>query len=69
MAGKIKRQIDAIIIAVSKNNQTLINITKTKLVLKGLNPDKFNDQSPDDPMILEKLNLIATEFGVKTEIN
>jgi hypothetical protein len=69
MAGKIKRQIDAIIIAVSKNNQTLINITKTKLVLKGLNPDKFNDQSPDDPTILEKVKLIATEFGVKTEIN
>jgi hypothetical protein len=68
MAGKIKRQIDAIVIAVAKNNQTLINITKTKLVLKGLNPDKYNDQSPDDPNVLEKLKQVAAEFGVKSEI-
>jgi hypothetical protein len=68
MAGKIKKQIDEIIIAVAKDNQTIRNITKTKLVLKGINPDRFNDQSPDDPVILEKLKLIAVEFGVKKEI-
>jgi hypothetical protein len=69
MAGKIKRKIDEIIVAVAKDNQTLKNITKTKLVLKGLNPDRFDAQSPDDPVILEKLKLFAIEFGVKTEIN
>lgn len=69
MAGKIKKQLEAIILGVAKNNQTLINITKTKLVLKGLNPEKFNDQSPDDPIILEKIKQIAADFGVKTEIN
>lgn len=68
MAGMIKRQLDAIILAVAKDNQTIINITKTKLVLKGLNPDRFNDQSPDDPIILGKVKQIAAEFGVKTEI-
>jgi hypothetical protein len=68
MAGKIKRQIDEIILTVAKNNQTIINITKTKLVLKGINPDKFNDQSADDPVILDKLKLIAIEFGVNKEI-
>ncbi|MGA7723099.1 MAG: hypothetical protein WCA84_18170 [Ignavibacteriaceae bacterium] len=65
MAGKIKKQIDEIIIAVAKDNQTIRNITKTKLVLKGINPDRFNDQSPDDQVILEKLKLIAIEFGIK----
>ena len=68
MPGKIKSQLEAIILGVAKNNQTLINITKTKLVLKGLNPEKFNDQSPDDPIILEKVKQIAAEFGVKIEI-
>jgi hypothetical protein len=69
MAGKIRKQLEALILGVAKNNQTLINITKTKLVLKGLNPEKFNDQSPDDPIILEKVKQIAAEFGVKIEIN
>ena len=69
MAGKIRKQLEALILGVAKNNQTLINITKTKLVLKGLNPEKFNDQSPDDPIILEKVKQITAEFGVKIEIN
>lgn len=69
MAGKIKKHLEAIIMDVAKGNQTLINLTKTKLVLKGLNPEKFNDQSPDDPIIIEKIKKIAAEFGVKTEIN
>jgi hypothetical protein len=67
MSGKIKKHLNEIIIAVSKNNQTLIHTTTTKLILKGLNPDKFNEQSPDDPVILEKVKLIANEFGIKLE--
>ena len=69
MAGKIKKQLEAIITSVAKNNQTIINITKTKLVLRGLNPEKFNEQSPDDPIILEKIKQISAEFGAKIEIN
>ena len=65
MAGKIKKQLSEIIHAVSKDNPTIVNTTKTKLILKGLNPDKYDDQSPDDPAVLEKIKLVANEFGVK----
>jgi len=64
MAGKIKQQMDALISEVSKSNPILINTTRTKLILKGLNPDKFTQDSPDDPVILEKLKNIAEAFGV-----
>jgi hypothetical protein len=65
MAGKIKRQLTTIISTISKDNPTLINIVRTKLILKGLNPDKFDDQSPDDQAVLEKVKTVAAEFGVK----
>jgi hypothetical protein len=65
MAGRIKRQLNTIINTISKDNPTLINIVRTKLILKGLNPDKFNELSPDDPAVLEKVKIIAAEFGVK----
>lgn len=39
-------------------------MTKAKLILKGLNPDKFDANSPDDPEIIEKLYNIAKQFNV-----
>lgn len=65
MAGKIKKQLELIIQQVSKNNPTIVSTTRTKLILKGLNPNKFTDDSPDDPVILEKIQVVANEFGAK----
>ena len=65
MPGQIKRAIDTIIAQRSKGNPTVALTTKTKLVLKGLNPDKFTDASPDDASVLAKLRVIATELGVQ----
>ena len=65
MAGKIKQQMDSLIAEVSKNNPILASTTRTKLILRGLNPSKFTQDSPDDPVILEKLKDIAEAFGVK----
>jgi len=68
MAGKINRQLHLIITEVAKNNPILMNTTRTKLISKGINPNKFSHDSPDDPEILEKLKDIAEEFGVKIAI-
>jgi len=64
MAIKAKREIEQIISQVSKGNQTLVNIIRTKLILKGLNPDKFTDISVEDPATLEKIKKFAAEFGI-----
>ena len=48
MAGKIKKMIDDIIEERSKGNPAITEMTIAKLILKGLNPNKFDDNSSDD---------------------
>ena len=62
MAGKIHKMLDNIIKQRSKGNPTIALVIKTKLILKGLNPDKFDDTSPDDPVIIGKVKQIETEL-------
>ncbi len=64
MPGQIKTMIDKIIAQRSGGNVTLINTTKTKLLLKGIDPDKFVWNSPDDQAIITKLRTLATELRV-----
>lgn len=55
MAGKIKQLIEGILAERSKGNEMLAKVVKTKLILKGINPDHYSDQSADDPAIISKL--------------
>lgn len=64
MAGSIKKMIDKIIDQKAKGNVTMINLTKTKLILKGVNPDKFTATSEDDIAVIQKIRVIAKEMGV-----
>lgn len=64
MAGKIKMMCTKIIEKRAGGNPVVEKLTKTKLVLKGVNPDQFTANSPDDPVIIEKLVQIAKELGV-----
>lgn len=65
MAGKIRRMLDEIVAVKSGGNPTLTTTTKTKLILKGLNPDKYDARSADDPVIIKKIIITAQEMGVK----
>jgi hypothetical protein len=65
MAGKINKQLHIIFNEVAKNNPIIMNTTRTKLISKGIDPNKYSLDSPDDPEILEKLKSFAEEFGVK----
>ncbi len=65
MAGKIKKMLDTIIASKSGGNPTLAAATTTKLILKGLNPNKFTGQSDDDPAVVDKVRNIAAEMGIK----
>jgi len=55
MPGKIKQLIEEIIAERSKGNETLAKVVRTKLILKGINPAHFTDQSDDDPVMIAKL--------------
>lgn len=55
LAGKIKKMIDLIIQEMSQGNPTIVEMTKAKFILKGINPDNYNSSSEDDPTIIKKL--------------
>jgi len=65
MAGVIKAMIDSIVEQRAKGNKTVGITTQTKLVLKGINPDRFNASSPDDPAVISRLKAIAADLGVR----
>jgi hypothetical protein len=65
MAGQIKLLIDSIVEQRAKGNPTIALTTKAKLVLKGVTPDSFNENSQDDPAVLARLKIIAAELGVR----
>jgi hypothetical protein len=62
MAGKIKQLIDFIISQRAKDNPMLERVIKTKLILKGINPNKYTQMSEDDPIILAKLERMMQEL-------
>lgn len=65
MSGKVKDLIDKIIAERSKGSTTIAATTRTKLMLKGIDVDKFTKTSPDDQTIIDKLNAIAKEMNIK----
>ena len=64
MAGQIIKMIQTIIKERAKGNDTIANTTRTKLILKGVDPGKFNATSPDDPKTIELLKNLAKDMGV-----
>jgi hypothetical protein len=63
--GNIKRLCDLIIEQKSKGNAALVPLTKAKLIMKGIDPDKYTSATPDDPVVLAKLNSLASELGLQ----
>lgn len=55
MAGKIKRMIEKIVSVRAQGNETLERVIRTKLMLKGINPDNYTEGSEDDPAVIRKL--------------
>jgi hypothetical protein len=65
MAGKIKFMIDKIVQENAKGDKTIESTTKTKLILRGINPNSYSESSIDDPVILDKLEKFAKELNLK----
>ncbi|MEN6326457.1 MAG: hypothetical protein ABFD18_09680 [Syntrophomonas sp.] len=64
MAGEIKRSIDKIIATRSSGSELVAKTIKTRLTIKGINPDNYTMDSADDPVVLNKLRVIAKEMGL-----
>jgi len=65
MAGKIKTTIDKIVHENAKGNMLIEEMTKTKIIMKGINPRLYTESTEDDPAVLEKLYDLAKNLGLK----
>lgn len=68
MSGEIKKVIDQIVTKRSKGNPTIAKITRTKLLLKGVDPDKYDESSPYSAEVMQKLCKIADEFNLRLDL-
>ncbi len=64
MPGQIKALIDTIIKRRSKGNRSIEMIAETKFILKGVDPNRFDATSADDPSVIARVKAIAEEMGV-----
>ena len=67
MAGKIRQMIDFIIDHAGKGNPMTERSIKTKMILKGINPAKYTEQSEDVAAIITKLEGMKQTFCVATD--
>lgn len=63
--GKTKLIIDSIITQRSGGDPTVAKLIRTKFMLKGINPDAFSLDTPDDPNLVKRLKDLAAKMGVK----
>lgn len=63
--GKTKLIIDSIITQRSGGDPTVAKLIRTKFMLKGINPDAFSLDTPDDPNLVKRLKDLAAKMGVQ----
>ena len=59
MPGKVKAAIDQIIAKPTKGGTARIALFKIRLIMNGIDPDQWNESSPDDPQVLARVESIA----------
>lgn len=64
MPGKIKHIIDGIISTRASGNELVAKTIRARLILKGINPDSYTSDSPDDSTLIAKLEQIAKDMGI-----
>jgi hypothetical protein len=56
--------LDTIIAKRSKGNKIMLDIIHTRLVLRGLDPDKFSSTTPDDAELIDRVRNLAAELNI-----
>lgn len=64
MAGQIKNMLDQIIAQKAQGDPIMEKLTRTKLLVKGIRVDNFDENSEDDPQVIQKVEKAANDFGV-----
>jgi len=65
MSGTVKKMLSEIYTQRARNNEAIVKALNVKLILKGVFPDTYTEETPDDEETIKKVQLIAEEMGVK----
>lgn len=65
MAGKAREIIDLLVQQRAGQSPAAAHFIRTKLILRGIDPDKYTSDSPDDAQVLMTLREIAREYGLQ----
>ncbi len=65
--GKTKHLVDELIAKRSKGIEALAINTRMKLLMKGIDSKKINEETPDDEKVLQKIYDLALEFNIKLD--
>ena len=63
--GKTKLILDSIITQRSGGDPAVAKMIRTKLILKGINPDIYSLDTLDDPNLVKRLMELASKLGVR----
>lgn len=66
--GQAKKILDAIIEKRSRGIGAIAKTIKIKMALKGINPDLLKSDTPDDPVMLNKLSKLARSYGLQISV-
>jgi hypothetical protein len=65
MAGRIKQLIEAVIEIRTNGKLELHHFVRAHLFMKGINPDLYDENSTDDPGIIETLERMRDDFSAQ----
>ena len=66
MPGHIQRLIQDIVKAKSLGNPKLAELTRTRIMLKGIMIDRYGPDSDDDAVVIARLQQIARDMQVES---
>ncbi len=67
MAGRVKVLIEELVALRTRApdgtaNAALVPFVRAHLIIRGINPDHFSSQSPDDPKVVQQIERMIEEF-------
>jgi hypothetical protein len=66
MAGQIKRLIDELIeLRGGNGSKGVAHFLRAHLLMKGIDPDAYDERSPDEPSKVATLEQMIQDFGTR----
>jgi hypothetical protein len=62
--SKTKQLVEKLIWERSKGDPFTESSTRIKLIMKGIDPVKITDETPDDPQVIHKIREVAKALNI-----